>query len=153
MNQWMEQIEEEGPMKQKKKVSKQEGSMLNFLPVLLSIVIGGLIIIVLLSWQKQFDTKDQIDQIARKYILRMEAKGYLDSQNQTTLINELQHLNMTTIDLDDTTTTPVTYGSEIKLSICGFVEVEDNSFSDWLTLNSNRSQIEVINRKTSTAKN
>lgn len=63
--------------------------------------------------------KEQVSQIARKYILRMETKGELTDSDYTELILELEGVGVTEIRLDGTTRSPVGYGEQIILIITG----------------------------------
>lgn len=63
--------------------------------------------------------KTDVNQIARKYILRMETVGHLTSQDRTELISELQELGVTDVSLEGTTISEVTYGMPITLQIQG----------------------------------
>lgn len=81
--------------------------------------------------------KVYLGQTARKYMLRMETVGYLESQKEKELRRELADLGITELSLEGTTTEPVPYGEVITLRIKG--KLED--------------KMDVYETKTSTAKN
>lgn len=63
--------------------------------------------------------KSGVNQLARKYILKMETVGYLTSQEQTRLQGELEQLGVEDIRLDGSTLHQVNYGDPIELTIQG----------------------------------
>jgi len=65
------------------------------------------------------NSKAEIDQIARKYILRMETVGYLTAQDSLLMTQELAGLGVTEIDYTGSTMNRVSYGEEISLVIHG----------------------------------
>ena len=78
-----------------------------------------------------------LGQTARKYMLRMETVGFLESHKEEELTSELKALGISELSLEGTTTEPVSYGEEITLRIRGKLE----------------GGIDVYETKTSTAKN
>jgi len=68
--------------------------------------------------------KIQVDQIARRYILRMETVGYLDTTDRELLSRELEEVGVVELELEGTTTRPVPYGSLITLRIQGKLKGE-----------------------------
>ena len=63
--------------------------------------------------------KTRVNQIARRYILRMETVGYLDVSDKGMLSRELEEAGVTELKLDGTTIQPVPYGELITLRIRG----------------------------------
>lgn len=63
--------------------------------------------------------KTEVSQLARKYILKMEAVGYLTPADKTSLTTELQVLGVTDISYEGTTVNAVYYGEPIALQIEG----------------------------------
>lgn len=81
--------------------------------------------IVMMSYMKSvslIQQKTQVNQIARKYILRMETVGYLDDSDQALLYRELEEAGVTELDLGGTTLQEVAYGEQITLQIRGKLE-------------------------------
>lgn len=63
--------------------------------------------------------KEQVSQIARKYILIMETQGALTDSDRTSLTMELELVGVTDLRLDGTTVTTVGYGEQVVLVIRG----------------------------------
>ena len=68
---------------------------------------------------KLVQQKMEVGQIARRYILRMETVGYLQSEDQASMLSELQEQGVTEVQLGMTTTQEVGYGGRIVLEIRG----------------------------------
>lgn len=66
--------------------------------------------------------KSEINQIARKYILRMETEGRMTDADHISLIHELEALGVAEPDLSGTTMNQVSYGDPIVLLIRGKLE-------------------------------
>ena len=65
------------------------------------------------------EQKREVGQLARKYILQMETKGYLTAENSEALKTELAAVGATEISLNGTTVNPVGYGENIILQMEG----------------------------------
>lgn len=65
------------------------------------------------------DRKTEINQIARKYILKMETVGMLTEPDKSALLEELAAAGASDVRLDGTTVHRVGYGSAIVLHISG----------------------------------
>lgn len=63
--------------------------------------------------------KDEMGQLARKYILKMETTGYLTAEDMFLLTEELETLGVTEIHYGGTTVNAVPYGDAITLQIQG----------------------------------
>ena len=68
--------------------------------------------------------KLEINQIARKYILRMETVGLLETEDRNKLCAELAAAGVTELSLDGTTLVQVGYGEPIVLWIQGKLKNE-----------------------------
>lgn len=111
---------------------KEEGSsFVHFIPILLTIIIAAYIILSFTQYIIAFNKKDEIDLIARQYILRMETQGYLTHADEDDLIRELEEIGLYNISLDGTTLVEAGYGEVIKLHIQGDLEM------DWYTMDEN----------------
>lgn len=78
--------------------------------------------VLLLSYMDSvhlMDDKAEINQIARKYILRMETVGMLTEPDKAALLTELQQAGAGDISLEGTTTHRAGYGNTIELHIRG----------------------------------
>lgn len=65
--------------------------------------------------------KSDVDQIARRYILRMECEGGLTGEDRILLTEELARSGVTQINLEGTTIAEAGYGAAIELQIHGFL--------------------------------
>ena len=81
--------------------------------------------------------KIQTGQLARRYILKMETVGCLLPEDRVMLLNELQAMEITELDLSGTTLDRVGYGNLIELKIRGKL----------------KGRYEIVEYRTSTAKN
>lgn len=97
----------------------QEGSVSDLLSALLCILAMVAAMTVFLGCVRMVNQKTVIGQIARNYILRMETVGYLATPEEQALLEELQAMGVTEVNLEGTTRTPVPYGAEITLKIAG----------------------------------
>ncbi|MBE5866059.1 MAG: hypothetical protein E7292_07595 [Lachnospiraceae bacterium] len=93
-------------------------------------------VVVMLSFMdnmKLIQQKAEVDQLARRYILRMETVGGLLTEDRDRLVEELTALGITAVDLSGTTMDEAEYGSKIELRIRGLVggkyEVEETRVS------------------------
>lgn len=135
-------------------MKKRKGSMVDVLPVCISILATAIVMFSYLSIIQMVEIDEQIDQLARKYILEMETVGYLQPSSVVALTAELTNAGATDIDFSGTTMSDAGYGNPIYLYIScsipyskletvgGFFDFhfEDNTFS-------------ITAKKMSTAKN
>ena len=98
--------------------------MERLLPVLLST--GMVFGLVLLSgrFMEVFRTREQLNQIARAYMLEMETMGYLKSTGVDALRADLEQEGLKNVNLVGTTTSPAGYGERIELVIEGDLSVD-----------------------------
>lgn len=75
-----------------------------------------------LSCVSVLQQKEQVGQIARKYILRMETLGMLTGEDEQSLLAELTDVGVSEADLQGSTTWQVPYGESIVLQIRGKLE-------------------------------
>ena len=73
--------------------------------------------------------KMEVNQIARKYILRMEIAGMLDDEDRAELCVELAAAGVTDLRLDGTTFVQAGYGEPIVLQLQGILK-EDYAFTE-----------------------
>ena len=94
------------------------------LPVLLST--GMVFGFILLSGQfmEVLRTREQINQIARAYMLEMETSGYLSNSGMNSLKIALEQEGLTDVKLEGTTTLPVGYGERVQLIVEGNMVVD-----------------------------
>lgn len=113
----------------KKSAKKRDDgeTVLNLFPVILTSVIMFALVMLFSSWIRNVDTKDNVDQVCRKYMLKMETQGYLTTDMQKNLKNELKAAGVVdgTIKFTTTkngktyktTTTEQEYGNQIYLAL------------------------------------
>ena len=103
---------------------KDAGFAEKLLPVLLST--GMVFGLVLLSgrFMEVFRTREQLNQIARAYMLEMETTGYLKSTGVDALRADLEQEGLKNVNLVGTTTSPAGYGERIELVIEGDLSVD-----------------------------
>lgn len=114
-------------------------------------VVGGLIIFAANNF-RNMDDKTEIDMIAREYILKMETTGYLTSEYQADLLDELNEYNWANVSIDGTTTSQVNYGDTIILHISGDLNVKTYSLADFFKLKKGDATVSIDISKASTAK-
>lgn len=93
-----------------------------------NIMVTGIFIlamtVVMLSFLENIQLiqqKAEINQIARRYILRMESTGGLLGEDRGLLLEELERQGVTGIDLEGTTMGEAGYGAPIELRIRGIL--------------------------------
>lgn len=105
---------------------KDAGFVEKMLPVLLST--GMVFGLILLSgrFTEVIRTREEMNQIARAYLLEMETGGYLPNDRILSLENKLKDCGLTEISFAGTTLTEVDYGESIQLSVSGNLKVNLN---------------------------
>lgn len=103
-------------------MKKNQGNVLDFLTILLTIMAMSIVVTVYLECTGLLMKKLEVSQISRKYILKMETEGYLTEGTENELLSELHRAGVCSVDISGTTVTPVAYGDTIVLKIRGTVE-------------------------------
>lgn len=116
-------------------MKKEKGSVDKYGIPLFTMVAIFIILMISSTTLSSIKTKDKIDVIARKYLLRMEATGYLNSTDEADFITELTNKGMRNISLSGTTRSEVGYGNEIYLMLNGEVAVETYEMVNIFTIN------------------
>ncbi len=98
---------------------KDEGFLYRVLPVLLSLCVVAVLVVLSAGFFAAIRQRDQIDQLAREYLLMMETEGYLSALGQQQLTASLEEAGLCDISLSGTTVTQVGYGEQIVVSISG----------------------------------
>lgn len=135
-------------------MKKRQGTFLDFLPS--CIVIIGLTILMLsfLYVIEIGDIKKEADQLSRKYILEMEAMGYLSEASREKFLQELEELDIENIDLSGTTFSQAGYGNSIYLSVkCSIPGRSLNTVGDMFSFFFEDISFPIHITKMSTAKN
>lgn len=106
-------------LKKDSAMNKSKGNVLDFVTIAITILAMSVVVMAYLECTGLMMKKLEISQISRKYILKMETEGYLNVQNEASLLQELQEAGMSAIDIAGTTLQPVTYGEAVYLKIRG----------------------------------
>ena len=89
----------------------------NYGPILVAVVLVLILIILTGSWMANFDHRQAVSQISRKYILKMETTGGLTNEDKNSLLTELEPY-CKNISLSGTTMAgEAQYGEDIDLYI------------------------------------
>ena len=95
---------------------------MDFMTIGITILAMAILWMAYMGMAQLVDTKTEVSQVARKYMLRMETVGYLEPADKTELIRELERLGVTKVNLAGTTMSPVGYGQSIYLELEGYVQ-------------------------------
>ena len=96
-----------------------KGSVADVMSVGICVIAMTVLMLAYTGSIQLLNSKSQIDQIARKYILRMETVGYLTGTDRLEMTQELTALGATELDYTGSTLNRVAYGSTISLVIRG----------------------------------
>ena len=132
---------------------KDKGMLEHFLPVLVTILLMTVLWVASMVQASNMDRSAQIQQVARKYMMCMEADGYLTEANKNLLLADLQALVMSEISLTGTSFHDVGYGKEVYLVITGKVHLKDVDFKSFASPMMTEREADVAIQKVSIAKN
>ena len=96
-----------------------EGSIGDCLAACICMLLMTLLLLAYIDNVGVMDEKEKVNQIARKYILRMESVGSLNATDKLQLCEDLENAGVTDICLDGTTQQEVPYGATLELCIRG----------------------------------
>lgn len=110
-----------------RKLKRDNGDTFNsILPNFFCIIVVLVLVVLFTSWIANVEHRENINQICRKYILQMEATGYLTAEMEADLVTELQNAGMNTITVESNTTkTQVQYGEDVYLQVSGTMNAFD----------------------------
>lgn len=108
----------------KKLMKKQKGTVADLITAGICILAMTVVMLAYMDSVSLLHQKSEVSQLARKYILRMETVGYLTAGDRTSLVQELDSMGVTEIQLGETTLHQVSYGYPITLQIIGKLEGE-----------------------------
>ena len=100
-------------------MKKENGTVADLMAAGLCMLAMMAVILSYMGNVRMIDQREQVSQIARKYILKMETQGVLTDADRTALTAELELAGVTDLRLDGTTLAPVTYGEPVVLIIRG----------------------------------
>lgn len=100
-------------------MSRQQGNVGDLMITGICILAMTVVMLAYLDNVELLHQKDEMGQLARKYILKMETTGYLTAEDMFLLTDELEALGVTEIHYGGTTVNAVPYGGAITLQIQG----------------------------------
>ncbi len=134
------------------KVKREEASsFVHFIPIVITILLASFCVIAYIQYVSVFNVKDEVDMIARRYIIKMETTGYLQSEDCDELVDELKKIGIYDIDLSGTTMTEVSYGSEIQLVVSGKYDFSSYGIDSLLNFNEDTEVLNINITKASTS--
>ncbi len=98
-------------------MKKKKGEIDQYVIIILGILSFFIITIASLNYVSSTDKYITANQIARKYILKIESNGYLTPENSIKLRSELTNEGFSNIDLTGTTMSEVKNGEDVFLFI------------------------------------
>lgn len=132
---------------------KDKGNLVNLFTPILTIMALAVILIFFTGWMANLSARDNVYQISRRYMLRMETTGCLDPALESSLKTDLENAGMSNLSLAGTTTSEVDYGNVIVLKISGDLDINAYSMTGFLKLAKNHTTLPVSIELASTAKN
>lgn len=103
---------------------KDQGFAEKLLPVLLSTGMVFGLIVLSGRFTEMLRVREEMNQIARAYLLKMETTGYLNSNDMNQLEDKLKECGLSEISFLGTTLAEVDYGERISLVISGKLKTE-----------------------------
>ena len=100
-------------------MKKETGNVGDFPAVCICILLMTVLLVAYMDNVYLLEEKTEVNQIARKYILRMETAGYLSEADSIGMCRELEEAGVTEISLDGSTLERAGYGEAIELRIRG----------------------------------
>lgn len=125
---------------------------MKLMPILFTAIVIMIMIVVFISWTANLDKKETVDITAREYILKMETKGYLEPDDEQSLLDKLNHIGMKNVSLNGTTMMEVPYGDTIVLQIQGVLQIHNYTILNIFKVNSGSADVPIHIKKVSTAK-
>lgn len=110
-------------------MKREAGSVGDFMAACICMLMMSTLLFSYMDSIRLIDRKTEINQIARKYILKMETVGMLTEPDKSALLEELAAAGASEVRLDGTTVHRVGYGSAIVLHISGKLE-ETHEFDE-----------------------
>lgn len=98
---------------------KSKGSVGNIMTTGLLLIAMMAVMISFMNCVHMLQTKGDVSQIARKYLLVAETEGFLSEGMRQNMTNELIKLGVKEIDLSGTTDSRIGFGETVTVSIRG----------------------------------
>ena len=115
---------------------KGEGVVANAAMLGMTILVGYIVIILLFNYYKTIHAHEEINMIARTYLLKMELHNCLEQSDIIEMVNKLTDLGMSDIELSGNFSSsvsstnikanyyPSSYGKEVFIQIEGILNVD-----------------------------
>lgn len=103
----------------RKVIAAQKGNVGDLLITGICVLAMTVVMLAYLDNVELLHQKDEMGQLARKYILKMETTGFLSTEDMLLLTQELEEVGVTEVQYGGTTVNAVPYGEEITLQIQG----------------------------------
>ena len=100
-------------------MKKQKGNVGNLMITGICTLAMMVLMLSYLGHVELLNQKAEVDQLARKYILKMETVGYLTAEDRSMLVLELEDTGASELDFSGSTMSRVTYGMPVTLQIQG----------------------------------
>lgn len=100
-------------------MKKEAGNIGDFLMICICMLMLTVLLTAYMDSVRLIDEKAEINQIARKYILKMESMGTLTESDRVRLCTELEEAGATEVSLEGSTFESAGYGEPIVLHIRG----------------------------------
>ena len=100
-------------------MKKEMGNVGDYLATGICMLFLTILVVSFLNHVSLIESKQEINQIARKYILKMETVGGIDESDKTELLQELQKAGATEISLEGSSEGGSGYGETIVLQVRG----------------------------------
>jgi len=134
-------------------MKKKPGSIMDMLSVGISIIALSIIMICCLNIMQLASGKEEVRQLSRQYILRMETVGYLTAADKTQMLHDLEELGLEDVDLTGTTFTDAGYGNPVILIIQGSLHMQNAAGDNLLNMIFEQQTYQITIKRMSTAKN
>lgn len=132
---------------------KDKGQVMSLLSVLFALAGTAILCLVLFSYMDLLERKIDINQVSRRFILRMEAAGYLTAQDRTALELELSELGVTGVDFAGTTLSDAGYGNPVVLEFTGDLRYQGIRLITMVQAQREALTARIQEKRVSTAKN
>ena len=103
---------------------KDSGFAEKLIPVLLSTCVVFGLILLSGRFSQVLRTREEMNQIARAYLLEMETLGYLPDDRVLRLQDKLEDCGLSDNSFSGTTLAAVNYGDSIQLSVSGNLKAD-----------------------------
>lgn len=104
-------------------MKKDNGSVIHMFSIVLSAIFIGLLLIIYAGLSSNINRRNEVDLVARKYLLKMEIEGGLTNEMKDDLQKDLRKFGIKNLDFTGTTmvnnTSPSNYGTVITLKFKG----------------------------------